>query len=165
MILSIFRIFLSHQKISLCPVPNTLQHIFLLASHLFFLGGKILIVCLFSILQSQAECWQPSICFAWGGFECLSLSTFSQSCRFRLAFYTCSKVSAKACTCCTQRYLSEVCRALGVPTGQLGDLWVWHPQWLVSNFLDGVCVLSIPSESHDCPPATCHEAHFGVLDG
>lgn len=69
-------------------------------------------------------------------------------------------VHRKPATVC----VGEVCRALGVPIGQLGDPQVWCPQWFVSRLPDGVCFPSMPSESHGCPTSPCHEAHFSILE-
>lgn len=47
----------------------------------------------------------------------------------RLAISALGGVHRKPATVC----VGEVCRALGVPIGQLGDPRVWCPQWFVSR--------------------------------
>ena len=153
-------------------------------------GGVIIkIVCLPSILQSQAGCWQLPICFPYGNAKCSILYAFSQSHRDRTDFCVCSLTICKTHMCFPRGYMQGashtgrgcVCMRSMEHWGWLwtswGDPQVRHPQQLVGGLRDGIsgsvsriCVLLMPSKNPGCCSASPsllskHAAHFSILDG
>lgn len=94
----------------------------------FTLRGEFLRLCVFSQLQIQVGCWQPSVFFPWGCTKC-SNCVLSPNPTVSLAFYMCFLAVCRSShlpplgTLTESRlgvHVGEACIALGVPVSQLG---------------------------------------------